>query len=113
MKLEKILQNLNSFEKNSFLKIIDGLIAENPSNIKLIDKILIDASGDLKAMDSANISKVFHLLINEYSEFLKKELSNNTSQLEILTDIISRDGNCIMKQEWLSRLYDSRIKIYQ
>lgn len=110
MKLENILQNLNSFEKNSFLKIIDGLIAENPSNIKLIDKILIDASGDLKAMDSINISKVFHLLINEYSEFLKKELTNSTSQLEILTDIISRDGNCIMKQEWLSRLYDSELK---
>jgi hypothetical protein len=70
MKLEKILDNLNSLEKNSFLKIIDNLISEKPANSKDIDKILNDSSGDLKAMDSLNISKVFGLLKREFSEHL-------------------------------------------
>ena len=32
MKLEVILDKLNSFEKNSFLKIIDSLLADKPKN---------------------------------------------------------------------------------
>lgn len=110
MKLEKILDNLNSLEKNSFLKIIDSLINEKPKNAKEIDKILTDASGDLKAMDSINISRVFNLLADEFTEYLEEQFLNTTSQLGILTDIIIRDGNCIMKQDWLSRLYDAELK---
>src|SRR5690606_19653918 len=33
------------------------------------------------------------------------------SQLDILLDIIIRDGNCIMRQDWFSRLYEAEIKI--
>lgn len=111
MKLEKILDNLNSFEKNSFLKIIDNIISEKPANFKEIDKILNDSSGgDLKAMDSLNISKVFNLIKIEFSEYLGQEFSKTTSQIGILTDIIIRDGNCIMKQDWLSRLYETELK---
>jgi len=110
MKLEKILDILNSFEKNSFLKIIDALIAEQPKNARAIERILSDASGDLKVMDSINISKVFGLLTEEFSEYIKQEFYNSTSQTGILTDILVRDGNCIMKQDWLSRLYDAELK---
>ncbi len=110
MKLEKILDNLNSFEKNSFLKIIDNILSEKPANSKEIDKILNDASGDLKAMDSLNISRVFNLLKSEFSEYLSQEFLSSTSQIGVLTDIIIRDGNCIMKQDWLSRLYESELK---
>lgn len=111
MKLEKILDNLNSLEKNSFLKIIDNIISDKPANSKEIDKILNDASGDLKAMDSLNISKVFNLIKTEFSEYLSQEFLNTTSQIGILTDIIVRDGNCIMKQDWLSRLYETELKL--
>lgn len=34
MKLEKILDNLNSLEKNSFIKIVDNIISGNPKKIK-------------------------------------------------------------------------------
>lgn len=110
MKLEKILNNLNSFEKNSFLKIIDNIISEKPVKSKEIDKILNDASGDLKAMDSLNISKVFEFLKPEFCEYLTQEFLNRNTQIDVLTDIIIRDGNCIMKQDWLSRLYDKELK---
>ena len=40
MKLEKILDKLNTIEKTSFSKIIDGIISKRPKNIKEIDKIL-------------------------------------------------------------------------
>lgn len=111
MKLEKILDNLNSLEKNSFIKIIDNIIANNPKNGKQVDKILSesDKSG-LKHLDNVIISKIFGLVEDEFARQIKIEFINTSSQLDILTDIIVRDGNCIMKQDWFSRLYETEIK---
>jgi len=95
MKLEKILDNVNSLEKNSFLKIIDNIKSCNPQNSKEIDKILSDSSNDLKSVDSINIAKVFELVKEEFAETVKSEFVNTTSQLDILIDIIIKDGNCI------------------
>lgn len=111
MKLEKILDQLNSLEKNSFLKIIDGILAENPKNLAEVDKILSDSSRDLKNMDNINVARIFNLLSGEFTEFIRDEFVNTTSQLDILSDIISRDGNSIMKQDWFARLYEEKLKI--
>ena len=109
MKLEKILDNLNSFEKNSFLKIIDSILGDKPRNSQVIDKILTDSSRDLKNMDNINVVRVFELIENEFTDYIKEEFVNTSSQLDILTDIISRDGNSIMKQDWFARLYEKEL----
>lgn len=109
MKLEKILANLNSFEKNSFLKIIDNILSNNPKNAQTIEKILTDSSKELKNMDNINIAKVFNLISDEFTECIKSEFVNTTSQLDILTDIISKDGNSIMRQDWFARLYEREL----
>lgn len=110
MKLEKILDKLGSIEKNSFIKIIDNIITKNPKNGKEIDKILSSSDKGLKSVDNQNISNVFALTSNEFQEHIKCEFQEITSQLDILIDIIIRDGNCIMKQDWFSRLYETEIK---
>lgn len=109
MKLEKILDNVNSLEKNSFLKIIDSIKSSNPKNSKEIDKILSDSSSDLKSVDSINIVKVFNLVKNEFAETVKAEFVNTTSQLDIFIDILIKDGNCIMSQNWLAHLYHDEL----
>ena len=111
MKLEKILDALNSFEKNAFLKIIDSIIANKPKNAIEIEKILSDKSKELKNIDNINVAKVFILVEDEFAEYVRKEFVNTTSQLDILTDIIIKDGNCIMKQDWLARLYENELKV--
>lgn len=113
MKLEKILDNLNSFEKNSFLKIIDGIIVDQPKKGKEIDKILTDTSRDLKNMDNINIAKVFSFVEDEFSNLIKDEYVNTSSQLDLVIDIISRDGNCIMKQDWFARLYEKELSNFE
>lgn len=59
MKLEKILDQLNSFEKNSFLKILDGILSSRLQNSKEIDQILAETSKDIKSIDSINVARVF------------------------------------------------------
>jgi len=110
MKLEKILDKLGSIEKNSFIKIIDNIISKNPKNIKEIEKILTSADKSLKSVDNQNISNIFDLTSNDFSKYIECEFQEVASQLDILIDIIIRDGNCIMKQDWFSRLYENEIK---
>ena len=99
MKLENILDRMGSIEKNSFIKIIDTIISKNPKNIKEINKILSSSDKGLKSVDNQNISKIFALTETEFQEHIKCEFQEITSQLDILIDIIIRDGNCIMKQD--------------
>ena len=110
MKLELVLNYLNSFEKNAFLKIVDSIISERPANYKRIESILNQLDGQLKNADNLSIVRVLGLVENEFSSFVKKELLNSTSQLDILIDIIIRDGNSLMKREWLGKLYEKEIK---
>ena len=109
MKLEKILENVNSLEKNSFLKIIDNIKSSNPKNSKEIEKILSDKSYDLKAADNINIAKVFSLIESEFAETIVDEFVNTTSQLDILIDILIKDGNNVLRQDWLIRLYEKEL----
>lgn len=111
MKLEKILDTLNSLEKNSFIKIIDNIISDGAKNSKEIEKIIseTDKSG-LKHLDNVVISKIFELIEDEFSQLIRAEFVNTSSQLDILIDIIVRDGNCLMKQDWFARLYETEIK---
>lgn len=93
MKLESILNYLNSFEKNSFLKNIDNIISNKPKNFKKIEKILNQLDGQLKNADNRSVAEVLELVQDEYSDYINQEFLNTTSQLDILIDIIARDGN--------------------
>ena len=110
MKLEKILDRLGSIEKNAFIKIIDNIITKNPKNGKEIEKILRTSDKGLKSVDNQNIANIFALTDGEFQEHIKSEFQEITSQLDILIDIIIRDGNCIIKQDWFSRLYETEAK---
>lgn len=111
MKLEKILDNVNSLEKNSFLKIIDNIKSSNPKNSKEIDKILSTGSNDLKNIDSINMAKVFDLVKNEFAETVKTAFVDTTSQLDILIDILIRDGHNVLKIDWFSKLYEKELAL--
>lgn len=111
MKLEKILENLNTLEKNAFIKVIDGIISNGTKNDKQIEKIISDCeNSDLKSLDHKVISNIFDLIQGEFAELIRAEFLNTSSQLDILIDIIIKDGNCIMKQDWFSQLYDLELK---
>ena len=74
MKLEKILGQLNSFEKNQFLKVITGIIETPPKKTDEIDKILINSDKDLKKVDNLNIVTVFNLIEDEFTEYIKSKI---------------------------------------
>jgi len=110
MKLEKILGQLNSFEKNQFLKVITGIIETPPKKTEEIDKILINSDNDLKKVDNLNIVNVFNLIEDEFTKYIKSKFNEFDSQLNILIYILIRDGNCIISRDWFYKLYEEEIR---
>ncbi|WP_034260821.1 restriction endonuclease [Altibacter lentus] len=111
MKLVSILEKLGSLEKNSFIKIIDNIIHEEPVNKKEINSLLNLGDTELKKADSEVVAQIFTLVKGEFKSKIEFQFSDATNQLDVIIDILIRDGNCIMKTDWLSRLYDEEIKM--
>lgn len=109
MKLERILERLNSLEKGQFLKIINNLSAAEKNNPKL-DAILSRADSNLKNADALQVTQAFEALADRFVDFVMEDYSKVSSQLDILLNIITRDGNCIMRLDWFAKLYDDEIK---
>jgi hypothetical protein len=110
MKLEKILGQLNSFEKNQFLKVINSIIETPPKKTDELDKILTNSDKDLKKVDNLNIVNVFNLIEDEFTDYIKTKFSEVDSQFDILIDILIRDGNCIMSRDWFNKIYEEEIR---
>jgi len=107
----KILSDqCKSLGKFASSKIIDNIIAKNPRSAKEVERILSSSDKGLKSVDNQNIANIFNLISSEFTLQIISEFEEANSQLDILIDIIIRDGNCIMKQDWFSRLYENELK---
>ena len=76
---------------------------------KEIDKILSECEGEIKNIDNVNIVKIFQLSKTKFADLVDKKLQFNDFQLEILIDIMVRDGNSIMSRDWFNKLYSNEI----
>ena len=110
MKISEILNLVNTFEKNHFLRVIDQIIANRPANVKKVDKILNQIDGSIKNADNLSVQTVFTLVSSEYIECVNKEFENASTQFDIFIDVLIRDGNSLMSREWMLKLYEKEIK---
>ncbi len=109
MRLIKVLDLVNQIEKSSFLKILDGFSAELRKSTPKIDEILSECEGQLKNVDNQNIVNLFTLLKDKYGAHLSNKIKFSDYQLDILIDILTRDGNSMMSREWFLRLYNNEM----
>jgi len=109
MRLIKVLDLVNQIEKSSFLKILDGFSAELRKSTPKIDEILSECEGQLKNVDNQNIVNLFSLLKDKYGAYLSNKIKFSDYQLDILIDILTRDGNSMMSREWFLRLYNNEM----
>ncbi|MBB4081157.1 hypothetical protein GGR28_003805 [Lewinella aquimaris] len=110
MRVSDILNQVNTFEKNNFLRVVDQIISEKPTNYKKIETILSQIDGQIKNADNLSVESVFGLVSNEYEKCIRSDFQTTTNQLDILVDILIRDGNSLMSREWLLKLYDKEVK---
>ena len=103
MKLLKILDLTNQIEKNSFIKLLINIMSKNDDEDTQIEHI--------KNASNENIVEIFKLdyVQEEFRKQIKDAIAYNFN-LDILIDIIIRDGNCIMSRNWFYELYSKEIQ---
>ncbi len=106
MRLIDVLATINQIEKSAFLKILDGFCSDLRKSKPKIDKILSKGDGQLKNVDDENIAQLFGLLSPQYKKYLQERIKFSDYQLDILVDILIRDGNSMMSREWFLKLYN-------
>ena len=53
---------------------------------------------------------MFNLVADEFAETVISEFVNTTSQLDIFIDILIKDGNNVLRVDWLNVLYEKELK---
>jgi len=107
MRLIDVLDTVNQIEKSAFLKILDSFCCDLRKSKPKIDKILSKGDGQLKNVDDENIVQLFELLTPQYKKHLQERIKFSDYQLDILVDILIRDGNSMMTREWFLKLYNN------
>ena len=114
MRLMKILDIANQIEKSSFLKLIDTASSDLRKSNTSINKILTESEETeseehIKKIDNATVVKLFNLIRLQLLKHYEEQIQYDEMQLDILIDIIIRDGNCIMTRRWFEDLYANEI----
>jgi Holliday junction resolvase-like predicted endonuclease len=112
MKLATVLDITNQIEKTAFFKLLDQFCneAEEGRSAKLVDQILSDANGNIKNIDNANIEKLFAHFEDRYAQHIMNKLELSSEHLDVLIEIMIRDGNGVMSREWFGTLYSKDLK---
>ncbi len=100
MKLLKIINNMNQNEISKFYNILTKIISELGKSITL-DKST-DAEHFVKTFNKEEINK-------KYKEEVAITIRNDLF-LDITTDIVIRDGNCIMSRDWFKKLLEKELR---
>ena len=110
MRLAKIIDGLNMWEKTPFVKILDSLAEKNNKRIA-VESIITDSSGDdLKSVEGDAVAAIYALLEVEFVEYLEEAFGETSNQFDLLADVLSRDGNAIMSMEWFAKLYEDQLE---
>lgn len=110
MRLIQVLETVNQIEKTPFLRLLDQFSTELRGSDPRVDAILADPDASLKNVDNANLVALFRVVEPLYKAHLDEAIRYSDQKLDIVVDILIRDGNALMSRDWFSRLYARHFK---
>lgn len=105
MKMQQVLSSVNQIEKAKFINFLDKLCCSAKSNNKVLSDALDGITRQIKDAPSAEISRLFEAVKNDFKLHLTKQISMSGASLKLLVNILSRDGNGIARISWVEQLY--------
>ena len=96
MKLEHILSHLGQMEKAKFIGVLDTLVQ---------DSDISPSYGQIKQASNKEIVALFEQVKHLYKDYLVEKFSHASPTLSLLTNVLSRDGNCVARVSWVESLY--------
>lgn len=105
MKLSNVLSLVNQVEKSKFINAIDRICNEAVKHDKKIAAQLDKLDGQIKNASSTDITQLFKIVLPYFEKSVREQLAMLGAQATLLTNILSRDGNCIARVTWVESLY--------
>ena len=105
MKLSNVLSLVNQVEKSKFINAIDRICNEAVKHDKKIAAQLDKLDGQIKNATSTDITQLFKIVLPYFEKSVREQLAMLGAQATLLTNILSRDGNCIARVTWVETLY--------
>ena len=105
MKLSSILSLVNQVEKSKFINAIDRICSDAVKHDRKIAAQLDKLDGQIKNASSTDITQLFKIVLPYFEKSVREQLAMLGAQATLLTNILSRDGNCIARINWVESLY--------
>ena len=105
MKLSGVLSLVNQVEKSKFINAIDRICNDAVKHDKKIAAQLDKLDGQIKDASSTDITQLFKIVLPHFEKSVREQLAMLGAQATLLTNILSRDGNCIARINWIESLY--------
>lgn len=105
MKLNQVLSIVNQVEKSKFISCLDRLCSDAAKNNKTLAKTIDNIDGQIKNASGSEITQLFNTVREFFKISVKEQILMSTAQLNLLVNILSRDGNGVARISWIESLY--------
>lgn len=105
MKLNQVLSIVNQVEKSKFITSLDKLCFDAAKSDKKLAKRIDDIDGQIKNASGSDITQLYSAVRDVFRVSVKEQIMMNSAQINLLVNILSRDGNCVARISWIESLY--------
>ncbi|WP_372761181.1 hypothetical protein [Pseudoalteromonas sp.] len=106
MKLNQVLSIVNQVEKSKFISCLDRLCTDAAKNNKKLAKTIDNIDGQIKNASGSEITQLFNTVREFFKNSVKEQILMSSAQLNLLVNILSRDGNGVARISWIETLYE-------
>ncbi|MBA6339239.1 hypothetical protein H4J57_18800 [Colwellia sp. BRX8-7] len=105
MKLNQVLSIVNQVEKSKFITSLDKLCLDAAKSNKKLAKTIENIDGQIKNASGSEITQLYFAVKDFFKIAVKEQILMNSAQINLLVNILSRDGNCVARISWIENLY--------
>ncbi|TMP42286.1 hypothetical protein CWB96_21410 [Pseudoalteromonas citrea] len=105
MKLNQILSIVNQVEKAKFISTLDRLCSDAAKNNNKLAQTIDNIDGQIKNASGSEITQLFSTVKEFFKTSIKEQILMGSAQLNLLLNILSRDGNGVARIVWIESLY--------
>ncbi|WMS96253.1 hypothetical protein RB215_17805 (plasmid) [Pseudoalteromonas sp. HL-AS2] len=106
MKLNQVLSVVNQVEKSKFISCLDRLCSDAAKNNKKLAKTIDNIDGQIKNASGSEITQLFNTVRDFFKISVQEQILMSSAQLNLLVNILSRDGNGVARISWIESLYE-------
>lgn len=105
MKLNQVLSVVNQVEKSKFISSLDRICTDAAKDNKKLASTIENIDGQIKYASGSEITQLFNTVRDYFKDSIKEQILMSSAQLNLLVNILSRDGNCVARISWIESLY--------